>query len=207
MCQDDIANDEPELDRVAFAVDLANTWDIWFDDPERLGEPATLDAFLREHGVIPDAPVTERELADVREVRRSLRDVFQSSSAHEAADRLRAMLDGVVVQPEIRFVERGSDDVLVTYAPVPRAPLGVRVRTLAGLGTVAALQRWGARRLRSCEADRCEDVFVDTSRNGRRRYCNVRCQNRFNVAALRQRASAAGTSRDERLVSRVERHP
>lgn len=195
MCQDSVTSDETGLDWVAFAVDLANTWDIWFDNPERLREPAALDAFLLVHGVTPVAPVTEQDLREVRELRRSLRDVFQSTSTHEAADRLRVILDGVVVRPGIVIDGHGSDDLYLTYAPTADATLCARIQALAGLGTAAALQRWGANRLRSCDADRCEDVFVDTSRNGRRRYCGVRCQNRVNVAALRQRAQTAAADR------------
>lgn len=195
MCQDAFASDETGPERVAFAVALANTWDIWFDDPERLQEPATLDAFLRAHGVTPAAPVTEQDLREVHELRRSLRDVFQSSSPREAADRLRAILDGVLVQPGIAIDEHRADDLHLTYAPTADATLGARIRALAGLETAAALQRWGVARLRTCDADRCVAVFVDTSRNGRRRYCNVRCQNRFNVAALRQRAKTAAADR------------
>ncbi|HLU95849.1 MAG TPA: CGNR zinc finger domain-containing protein, partial [Thermobifida alba] len=41
-----------------------------------------------------------------------------------------------------------------------------------------------------CARDGCRTVFVDTSRNGRRRFCSVTCANRVNVAAHRARAAA-----------------
>ncbi|MFI0408047.1 CGNR zinc finger domain-containing protein [Actinomadura sp. 3N508] len=43
----------------------------------------------------------------------------------------------------------------------------------------------------SCADDRCGRVFVDTSRNGSRRFCSTTCQNRVKTAALRRRRAAA----------------
>lgn len=190
--EDDIV---PE-DRGSFAVALANTWDVWFDDPEKLGEPADLDTFLRAHGVVADGPVTDEQLESVRGLRRALRAVFQSDSAPDAVDRLTGLLQGVTVRPDLWLQSGSEEEIALRYVPVPGSSLTDRIRVLAGLGTAEALLRWGADRLRSCDADRCEDVFVDTSRNGRRRYCGVRCQNRVNVAALRQRTSAAGAPQE-----------
>ena len=43
-------------------------------------------------------------------------------------------------------------------------------------------------RLRVCAASDCEDVYVDVSKNGSRRFCSTRCSNRTNTAAYRERA-------------------
>jgi predicted RNA-binding Zn ribbon-like protein len=188
MCQDDLANDKTLGDWVAFAIALANTWDIWLADPEKLRDPAALNAFLSEQGVTRNGPVTDQDLDDVRSLRDALRAVFRSESARDAAQGLAAILDGVLVQPRILTSDLQSDDAVLAYVPLAQAALVDRVRALAGLGTATALERWGVARLHTCDAERCEDVFVDTSRNGKRRYCGVRCQNRVNVAALRQRA-------------------
>jgi predicted RNA-binding Zn ribbon-like protein len=42
-------------------------------------------------------------------------------------------------------------------------------------------------RLRVCDADDCDDVVVDLSKNRSRRYCSSTCSNRVNVAAFRAR--------------------
>ncbi len=44
-----------------------------------------------------------------------------------------------------------------------------------------------AARLGICAAPRCDLVFVDTSRNGSRRFCSMACQNRVKAAAHRAR--------------------
>ena len=44
-----------------------------------------------------------------------------------------------------------------------------------------------AGRLGICEAERCDRVYVDTSKNAKRRFCSTTCQNRTKTAAFRQR--------------------
>ncbi len=50
-------------------------------------------------------------------------------------------------------------------------------------------------RLGVCTAPSCDRVFVDTSRNGARRFCSTACQNRVKAAAFRarQRSSTGPT--------------
>ncbi|PPF72341.1 hypothetical protein C5B99_17750 [Pseudoclavibacter sp. Z016] len=43
------------------------------------------------------------------------------------------------------------------------------------------------RRLGTCDADRCEGVVVDLTRNRTKRFCSTRCANRSAVAAYRAR--------------------
>lgn len=45
----------------------------------------------------------------------------------------------------------------------------------------------GARRLRTCRADGCTNVFVDRTRNRSRRFCSKTCATRVHVAAHRAR--------------------
>ncbi len=42
-------------------------------------------------------------------------------------------------------------------------------------------------RLGVCTAPRCDRVYVDTSRNGTKRFCSTACQNRVKTAAFRAR--------------------
>lgn len=44
-----------------------------------------------------------------------------------------------------------------------------------------------AGRLGICDADRCDRVYVDTSKNRGRRFCSTTCQNRTKTAAYRAR--------------------
>ena len=49
-----------------------------------------------------------------------------------------------------------------------------------------------AGRLGVCAADRCDRVHLDTSRNGGRRFCSTRCQNRAKNAAHRAGTAVEG---------------
>lgn len=62
--------------------------------------------------------------------------------------------------------------------------------TIAG-GLAVALCGAGGHRLGRCGRDGCAVVYVDTSRNGRRRFCSLACANRVNVAAHRARTRPA----------------
>ncbi|MFE3762627.1 CGNR zinc finger domain-containing protein [Streptomyces sp. NPDC059104] len=59
----------------------------------------------------------------------------------------------------------------------------------AGSATALALAVGGglAGRLGVCRADRCDRVYVDTSRNAARQFCSTACQNRTKAAAFRAR--------------------
>ncbi|MET7403890.1 CGNR zinc finger domain-containing protein [Dactylosporangium sp. NPDC005572] len=62
-----------------------------------------------------------------------------------------------------------------------------RIRAAIAGGLAVALCGAGGDRLGRCARDGCATVFVDTSRNGRRRFCSLTCANRVNVAAHRAR--------------------
>jgi CGNR zinc finger len=78
-------------------------------------------------------------------------------------------------RPHLHYIT-GTDD------PVARISAAV-----AG-GLAVAICGAGGARLGRCARSDCATVYVDTSRNGRRRFCSLACANRVNVAAHRARA-------------------
>jgi predicted RNA-binding Zn ribbon-like protein len=48
-------------------------------------------------------------------------------------------------------------------------------------------------RLGVCSAPGCDAVYVDTSRNGAKKFCDTTCQNRVKAAAFRERHRASAT--------------
>ncbi|WP_329791745.1 CGNR zinc finger domain-containing protein [Lentzea sp. DG1S-22] len=69
------------------------------------------------------------------------------------------------------------------------APTDVRVKAYTAAG-MAALFCEDAGRIGWCGREGCDTVFVDTSRNGKRRFCSTRCANRVAVAQHRSRRGA-----------------
>ena len=66
-----------------------------------------------------------------------------------------------------------------------RWPRAGRLAGATGLAVVLGTQM--KRRLGVCTAPHCDRVYVDTSRNGTRRYCSAACQNRVKTASFRSR--------------------
>ena len=79
------------------------------------------------------------------------------------------------------------------YRPLA-GDLAARVKafTAAGLAYLIA-EGWGG--LGRCQREGCATAFVDTSRNGTRRFCSVRCANQVNVSnhRVRRRARVEGS--------------
>ena len=67
------------------------------------------------------------------------------------------------------------------------APLAERIRVEVALALVDIIRASATDRLRVCEAHDCDGVLVDLSRNGSKRFCTVRCGNRMNMIAYRER--------------------
>ncbi|WP_424937334.1 MULTISPECIES: CGNR zinc finger domain-containing protein [Bacteria] len=61
------------------------------------------------------------------------------------------------------------------------------LRAVIGVGTALHLATRGMHRLGRCAAAPCTRVVVDVTRNGRQRYCSVRCANRDAVRRHRAR--------------------
>lgn len=66
------------------------------------------------------------------------------------------------------------------------------LRSVISVGTALHLSTRGMHRLHRCEAglepnDPCRNVVVDVTRNGRQRFCSVRCANRAAVRRHRAR--------------------
>lgn len=65
---------------------------------------------------------------------------------------------------------------------------------VAGMATGLAVVLGNAtiERLGICNAVACDRVYIDTSRNGTRRFCSTTCQNRIKAAAFRARRRVSG---------------
>jgi len=67
------------------------------------------------------------------------------------------------------------------------APLAQRIRIEFAMALADVIRSGETGRMRECEADDCEGLVLDLSRNGAKRYCSVRCGNRMNQFAYRER--------------------
>jgi predicted RNA-binding Zn ribbon-like protein len=115
-----------------------------------------------------------------------LRAVFEAAGIDDKAAQADALLVAANCRP--RLVRHGPGlPFHLHYAP-ERTGLTARVQALTAAGLAHLIDSGHGGRLRACNRDGCPAVFIDTSRNGRRRYCTVRCANQVNVARHRARA-------------------
>ncbi len=130
---------------------------------------------------------TWEEVAELCFVAAELRGVFEAvstSAIDAAAARVNEMLIRTGARPELERHD-GQSWHLHFHAADNSLPNGWAAGCATGLAVV--LGSSGADRLGVCTAPRCDRVFVDTSRNGTRRYCSTSCQNRVKTAAFRAR--------------------
>jgi len=102
----------------------------------------------------------------------------------EAAARVNALLATTAARPRLDHVP-GDGWSLHFHGPDESLDVGWSAGIAAGLAL--ALGSGLAGRLGVCSADGCDRVYVDTSRNSRRRFCSTRCQSRVKAAAHRAR--------------------
>ena len=144
----------------------------------RAGNPRTREVFLEEAielgGVAAELRTVFEAVAsgDVDAAARQVNTLLAATGAHPWLDRH----DG---EPwHLHF--HGAQDSLVT---------GWAAGCATGLAVVLGSDLQG--RIGVCTAPRCDRVYVDTSRNGTRRFCSISCQNRVKTAAFRARQAHA----------------
>jgi predicted RNA-binding Zn ribbon-like protein len=179
-----------DLFRAQLVEDFINTYDLYLEEPEHLRTPADLVGFLKAHGMEIEASGTpsEQMLESVRLLRANLRDCWTADTLEELAQGLNPLLGNSSVELQAK----PEDERLSLQLKLPsNASLPQYLAVECAWGIAAIEQNFGMDRMRSCAAEPCRDVFVDTSRNKTRRFCSDRCANRYNIAAFRGRQKHA----------------
>jgi predicted RNA-binding Zn ribbon-like protein len=145
-----------------------------------------LAVFLKEHHYSGRIDHDEVELREVLETRDRLRATW-TLDRDTMVDEVNAMLREAHALTQLARHD-GTDWHL--HATPPDAPLAERIRVEVSLALADVIRSGATDRLRTCEADDCEGLLVDLSRNGSRRFCSVRCGNRMNMIAYRERQGA-----------------
>ena len=166
------------------AAALVNTEGRDHDDLETV---ADLDAFVREWGWTGSRRRDREEVEQVRELRPMLRRLWELDEDGVVALVNRLLADAKALPQLVRHDEWDYH----LHATSPGAPLADRMAVEAAMALVDVVRQRELDRLLVCEADDCDDVHVDLSKNRSRRYCSTACSNRVNVAAFRARRASA----------------
>ena len=172
-----------------FAVALANTVaGATRSGVDELATPEQLTALLTEFRYSGRLDRDEAELADVRSTRDRLRHTWTLDRDAAVAE-VNAMLRNASALP---FLLRHDGFDWHLHATDPGAPLAERMRVEVSLALIDVIRTDEMGRLRSCAADDCNGILVDLSRNGSKRFCSIRCGNRMNMVAYRERSAGRG---------------
>ena len=163
------------------AAALVNTQGL---EEDRLTEVRELDEFVREWGWTGSRRNNRAELEEVRALRPRLRKLWELDEDGVVA-LVNEFLSEARALPQL---VRHDDWDYHLHATPPHAPLADRMAVEAAMAFVDVVRQGELDRLRVCEANDCEDVHVDLSKNRSRRYCSNACGNRMNVAAFRARS-------------------
>jgi predicted RNA-binding Zn ribbon-like protein len=151
-------------------------------------EPSALAQMLHDHDVHEPTATTAQARA-LRPWAWQLRDIFEADTVAGKARLADDLLAASHCHP--RLVSHGPGlPFHLHYAPI-RVGLTPRVKALTAAGLAHAIDDGAGARLRTCARGGCGTVFIDTSRNGRRHFCTVRCANQVNVANHRRRRRQA----------------
>ncbi|MFD0202363.1 MULTISPECIES: CGNR zinc finger domain-containing protein [Saccharothrix] len=150
-------------------------------DPD--SSAADLLDLLRKHGYKPVGTLDERQARDLTAWAARLSPVFDRTP--DQVDLINDLLAEAAAKPYISTHDDRSPHLHFApeHAPTPHR---VRAFTAAGLAHAVCAD---PRRLGRCDRPGCRTVYVDTSRNGRRRFCSTRCANRVHVADHRTRTA------------------
>ncbi|MDQ4024990.1 MAG: CGNR zinc finger domain-containing protein [Actinomycetota bacterium] len=167
---------------VGVAVNLVNSLGS-FSGHENLRTTEDVRALFEAQGLDGYGEVKETDLEALRALRAPLRAIFEAPDEKEAARRINELLARSGAAPQMT----DHDGHWHLHFAADDSPLADRIAAVAAMGLATVVVRWGWERLGVCGADECADVFVDTSRNRSRRYCDPSCSTRMNVAAFRAR--------------------
>lgn len=175
-----------------FAVALANTSPpasrSGSDEVETVEE---LSAFLASWNYSGRIDHDAEELREVAQTRDEIRRLW-NLGVDDAVDAINAMLRDARALPRLASHD-GTPWHL--HATEPTAPLAERIRVEVALALVDVIRSGETGRLRVCAADDCDGLLTDLSRNGSKRFCSVRCGNRMNMIAFRERALGSREAR------------
>lgn len=177
-------------DSLEFAVDLVNSAPrASRSGVDELATPAHLTALLTKHSYSGRFDRDGAELAEVISTRATLRGVWDLDT------------DGLVTITNRMLRESSAVPFLVKHdafgwhlhATPADAPLAERMRVEVALALADVVRTDVVDRLRVCAAEDCDGVLVDFSRNGSKRFCSVRCGNRMNQLAFRERVAGSAS--------------
>ena len=165
-----------------FAVALVDTHPAATRSGEDELDRTALDALFAGFTYTGRIDRDDREIAQVRQAREAIKHVWTAPLA-DAVQQVNAMLER-----SSPYLAKHDHYDWHLHGTSPDAPLAERMTVEFAIAFADVIRSGATDRMRECEADNCEGLVLDLSRNGSKRFCSVRCGNRMNQLAFRSRA-------------------
>jgi len=157
-----------------------------YQPPAGAERAAAVNALLTSAG--SRGGVSVAEAAAFAAVAADLRTVFAAVAAGDvdsAAHQVNTMLSDTGAHPVLQRHDGEPWHIHFHSADETSRAKGWAAGCATGLAIVLGTELHD--RLGVCTAPHCDRVYVDTSRNGSRRFCSTACQNRVKAAVFRER--------------------
>ncbi|MFD5213096.1 CGNR zinc finger domain-containing protein [Microbacterium sp. NPDC058345] len=162
---------------VIMAASLANDWPA-----DRTG----VEQRTRDFGMTMEFAEDPGDHARSRAVIDAWLSVVDAPDAATRAVLLNSQMAAAAAYPQM--VDHDGEGWHLHYRDATTSLPSV-LEAVISVGTALHLTGRGAHRLGRCHAAPCRRVIVDVTRNGRQRYCSVRCANRDAVRRHRARSA------------------
>lgn len=151
---------------------------------ESLATVADLDEFLQTEGFSGSRAGDAAEVSSVHELRSQLAALWTADEDTAVAGVNRLLREANALPQLMKHDEWDWH----LHATARDAPLAERMGTEAAMALADVIRSKEMDRMLVCEAEDCDAVVLDLSRNRSKRYCDTgNCANRAHVAAYRAR--------------------
>ncbi len=136
--------------------------------------------------------VTPKQATSLAAYAGQMRRVFDAAEAGDLTEATRVLnriLERTGARPQLDPLPDGDGWHVHFHGTTDGLATGWAAGCATGLALAIGSDLAG--RLGTCEAERCDRVYVDTSKNGSRRFCSTTCQNRTKTAAFRRRHASS----------------
>jgi len=144
-----------------------------------------INDLIDRYGMTYPRAITERDRDRLHEIAKEFRVIF-SMPQDELANFSNAVLEKTRFSP--RIMNHGGFGWHIHYYDDDFS-FDERIRSNTAMSIMSLIIHGEAGRLKTCKAETCGNVFVDTTRNASKVYCDVKtCGNRAHVANFRAKA-------------------
>lgn len=170
----------------SFTFELINTYDPFYEEPERMGSVALLTELLNKHGLLSTKLPASKDLIAVHAYRDTFRDLIRTATDEELSLFLNTHLSRAPIQSSLSTTTGGQFIFVYGQPEGKGTSLGDSLLSICSLVLGVELTEYGRSRLKACAAAPCEEMFMDHSKNGLQRFCSKRCSTRYHVKKHRQ---------------------